>query len=72
MSILKITTAVFAITAYATASMAGSLVEPPMEPVVEAVEDDDDSGGILLPLAALLLIAAAAGGSSSGTVDEPD
>lgn len=59
---------VAAISLLASASFAGSLVEPEMEPMVEAMEDDDDSAGLLLPLLALAAIAAiAASGSNSGT-----
>lgn len=62
-------TSVAAISMLATASLAGSLTTPAVEPMVETMQDDDDSSnGFLLPLLALAAIAAVvASNSDSGT-----
>lgn len=47
----------------ATSAFAGSLVEPEMEPMVEAMEEETNSSsdaGLLVPLMALLVVAAVA------------
>lgn len=47
----------------ASSAFAGSLVEPEMEPMVEAMEEDTNASsdhGLLVPLLALLAVAAVA------------
>ena len=49
-----------ALTAVATASFAGGLAEPVMEPEVVEATTSSSAGGIIVPLLVLLLVAAAA------------
>jgi hypothetical protein len=49
-----------ALSAMATTSFAGGLVEPIMEPTVVEADTSSSSGGIIIPLLLLLVIAAAA------------
>lgn len=64
MSILKIAATTLAVASFATASVAGSLAAPEVEPVIETVEEAAGSsagssgGGVLLPLLALAVVAA--------------
>ncbi|PIB23942.1 hypothetical protein BFP76_01420 [Amylibacter kogurei] len=62
MNIMKIAAASIAAVSLATASMAGSLAEPEVEPMIEVVEEEPGSsagsGGILLPLLGLAVVAA--------------
>ena len=60
-----------AVSLLASASFAGTLVEPEMEPMVEVMQEEDNgsSNALLLPLLALAALAAIAssGSSTSGT-----
>ena len=61
---------VAAVSLLASASFAGTLVDPDVEPTVTVVEEDTgSSNGLLLPLLALAALAAIAadGSSASGT-----
>ncbi|NJM84005.1 MAG: hypothetical protein HC844_17545 [Tabrizicola sp.] len=49
-----------ALTTVASASFAGGLVEPIMEPEIVEAETSSSAGGIIVPLLLLLVIAAAA------------
>ena len=49
-----------ALTAVATASFAGGLVEPVMEPEVVEAATSSSAGGIIVPLLLLVIIAAVA------------
>jgi hypothetical protein len=49
-----------ALTAVATASFAGGLAEPVMEPEIVEAATSSSAGGIVVPLLLLVLIAAAA------------
>ena len=49
-----------ALTAVATASFAGGMAEPIMEPAVVEASTSSSAGGIVVPLLLLLIIAAAA------------
>ena len=53
----------------ASASYAGKLIEPNVEPIIQTVQDDDDGISLLLPLMALGALAALASSSrASDTV----
>lgn len=53
----KVVISVAALSMFAAAAFAGSLVEPEMEPMVEVMEEDNgSSGGLLVPLLALVAI----------------
>ena len=49
-----------ALTVVATASFAGGMAEPVMEPEIVAAATSSSAGGIVVPLLLLLVIAAAA------------
>ena len=49
----------------ASASYAGNLIKPNVEPVIKTVEDDDEGISLLLPLVALAALAAPASCSSA-------
>lgn len=58
---------VAALSMMASASFAGSLVEPTVAPMIQVVEEDSgsSSNGLLLPLVALAALAVIASSSSS-------
>ena len=49
----------------ASASYAGNLIKPNVEPVIQTVEDDNDGISLLLPLVALAALVALASSSSA-------
>ncbi len=49
----------------ASASFAGNLIKPNVEPMIQTVEDDNDGISLLLPLVALAELAALASSSSA-------
>lgn len=64
----KIIASVAAVSMFAAAAYAGSLVEPEMEPMVEVMEEDTgSSGGLLIPLLALVAIGALIANSNDST-----
>lgn len=64
----KIVASVAAISMFAAAAYAGSLVEPEMEPMVEVMEEDTgSSAGLVIPLLALLAIGVLVANSDDST-----
>jgi C4-dicarboxylate transporter len=55
-----------------TASFAGGLAEPVMEPTVVAHKTSSSAGGILIPLLILILVVAAASSGGGGNAPLPD
>lgn len=49
----------------ASASYAGNLIKPNVEPMIQTVEDDNDGISLLLPLVALAALVALASSSSA-------
>ena len=52
----------------ASASYAGNLIKPNVEPMIQTVEDDNDGISLPLPLLALAALAALASSSSASDI----